>query len=225
MSIGTLGAILLATAVNAAEPWIESGMIGELKFNDANVNTYMVSDWSAQLEEIQWFSSNSHMLSFTMKFSNGEVLEHNPCDDCEMGSITNLNDIRFTNACYKKDHLGQMLGDTFWLDHDEGTMAVGTRTHNSDCGDNNVELLGLPIKGMIVSARNDYWCMDYIKFIYGEEDDLYQLLEKSSDATDDANLAESDLLQEMINQITRLSNELSETKASLAQTNDELARS
>ena len=128
----------------------------------------MVASTDAVLEEIQWFTGNTHMLSLTLKFSNGEVLEHNPCEDCEMGSIAGLSDLTFTNACYKTDHLNRMLGDSFYLDSDEGRITVGSE---GSCS-NNVELPDRPIKGMMVSARADNWCVDYFKFLYLDDEDI-----------------------------------------------------
>ena len=131
----------------------------------------MVASTDAVLEEIQWFAGNTHMLSLTLKFSNGEVLEHNPCgEDCEMGSIAGLSDLTFTNACYKTDHLDRMLGDSFYLDSDEGgRITVGSE--GGSCS-NNVELPDLPIKGMMVSARADNWSIDYFKFLYLDDGDV-----------------------------------------------------
>ena len=60
-----------------------------------------------------------------------------------------------------------MIGDTFYLDDsDGGKTQVGP---GGDCGGKNVALPALPIKGMVVAARDDWFCMDWVKFVYATD--------------------------------------------------------
>ena len=122
-------AAMAASAANAVKfagdntgpaPALVSGRIGKPAHGDRNVTTYTVADMTAGLTEISWCSRNSHMLGLTLKFNNGEVLEHKSSESCDYQSVAGLDNLIFTNACWKNDHLSRMIGDTFYLESLDG---------------------------------------------------------------------------------------------------------